>query len=265
MSSAVARSYPTLDARPARLKSPLRYPGGKSRGVSVILKYIPKGIGKLCSPFLGGASVELACAEAGIRIHGSDAYEPLINFWRNILLNPIELADQIQKHYPLSKQKFYKFQQDYHSYGSDFEKAAIFYILNRSSFSGTTLSGGMSPGHPRFTVSAIERVRKFKADNFKIECMDYRQALAKHSDVFLYLDPPYANSERLYGTRGDMHLGFNHEELADELKQRSGWVLSYNNSEFVRHLYKGFTILEPEWTYGMANSKRSRELLIINV
>ena len=195
----------------------------------------------------------------------SDAYEPLVNFWRNILLNPIELADQIQQHYPLSKQNFYKFQQDYHSYGSDFEKAAIFYILNRSSFSGTTLSGGMSPGHPRFTVSAIERVRKFKADNFKIECMDYRQALAKHTDVFLYLDPPYANSERLYGTRGDMHLGFNHEELADELKQRSGWVLSYNNSEFVRHLYKGFTILEPEWTYGMANSKQSRELLIINV
>lgn len=262
---ALAPSYPTLNEFPIHSRSPLRYPGGKSRGVSKILKYIPEETNELCSPFLGGASVELACAELGINVYGSDAFEPLINFWWNILQTPRELSDRVRKHYPLSKLKFYNLQKNYHSYSNELEKAAVFYTLNRCSFSGTTLSGGMSPGHPRFTVSAIERVRNFKANNFTVQCLDYRQALIKHSNKFLYLDPPYANNERLYGTRGDMHHGFNHEEFANDLKKRNGWILSYNNCEFIRNLYKDFTIVEPEWTYGMANCKQSKELLIINV
>lgn len=36
-------------------RSPLRYPGGKSRAVSMILPHIPEGTEKVCSPFFGGA------------------------------------------------------------------------------------------------------------------------------------------------------------------------------------------------------------------
>lgn len=35
-------------------KSPLRYPGGKSKAVNSILPFIPKDTKKICSPFLGG-------------------------------------------------------------------------------------------------------------------------------------------------------------------------------------------------------------------
>ncbi|WP_406833349.1 DNA adenine methylase [Wolbachia endosymbiont (group A) of Tiphia femorata] len=39
------------------VKSPLRYPGGKSRAISQIInKYIPKGLSTLCSPFIGGGA-----------------------------------------------------------------------------------------------------------------------------------------------------------------------------------------------------------------
>jgi hypothetical protein len=49
--------------------SPLRYAGGKSWAVGYIVEYIPSAIQRLVSPFVGGASVEIAIAkEIGIPV-----------------------------------------------------------------------------------------------------------------------------------------------------------------------------------------------------
>ncbi len=220
----------------------------------------------MCSPFLGGGSVELDCAADGITVYGSDAFEPLINFWQHALHCPDKLANRVADHYPLSKQEFYSLQSEFGNLQDPLERAAAFYVLNRSSFSGTTLSGGMSPGHPRFTKSAIARLAEFGNPNLHVACLDYRAALAEHPETFLYLDPPYWNGQRLYGRKGDMHDGFDHDELAWHLWRRSGWVLSYNDCPEVRALYRGYRIVEPGWAYGMsgAGRRRSREVLIID-
>ena len=252
----------TVSFIPAHSRSPLQYPGGKSRAVPEIVSRLPAGLDELCSPFLGGASVELACGAMGMLVHGSDAFGPLVNFWRELLDSPAELARRAALLHPMSREEFYRLQRGYSEEGDPAENAAVFYALNRSSFSGFTLSGGMSPGHKRFTPSSIERAQMFRAPNLRAERLDWREALARHSSKFLYLDPPYANGERLYGRRGDMHCGFNHEELAAELRGRGGWLLSYNDCELVRRLYKGFRFEEPEWKYGMGG-RRSREVLVL--
>jgi DNA adenine methylase len=144
------------------------------------------------------------------------------------------------------------------------ERAAAFFVLNRSSFSGTTSSGGMSPGHPRFTQSAIDRLRTFHADNFHVECSDYRDVIPKHDDAFLYLDPPYMNGQALYGIKGDTHKGFDHRALADLLNKRERWIMSYNDSLEIRELYKEQPILSVEWIYGMSKNKQSNEILILS-
>ncbi|MDY5615608.1 MAG: DNA adenine methylase, partial [Helicobacter sp.] len=43
-------------------KSPLRYGGGKSLAVGLILEQIPSDTKRLISPFIGGGSVEVATA-----------------------------------------------------------------------------------------------------------------------------------------------------------------------------------------------------------
>lgn len=243
-------------------KSPLRYPGGKSRAVELIWSRLPQGLSEICSPFLGGASVELACAARGIKVYGSDAFEPVVNFWKQSIKDPKKLADKVENYWPLERDGFYELQRSYSQLSTKLQQAAVFYALNRSSFSGTTLSGGMSPKHPRFTKSSIERLRNFGSKNLHVECRDYKDALSRHKDMFLYLDPPYANGGKLYGSRGDMHEGFDHEQLAGILRKREGWILSYNDCDVVRELYKGFDIVVPEWIYGMSNDKRSKEVLI---
>ncbi len=250
---------------PHSAKSPLRYPGGKFRAVETIKAYIPEGTDKIAAPFLGGGSVELSCAADGIKVYGADAFEPLVNFWRHAKNSPVLLAEHVRVYHPLTKTKFYNLQKGYEDITDALDRAAVFYVLNRSSFSGTTLSGGMSPGHPRFTPSAIERLRDFRARNLNVRYADYKDTIKRHSEKLLYLDPPYANGEKLYGDRGDMHEGFNHEELAEELKQRNGWIMSYNDSKKIRQMYSQYDILTPSWNYGMSGDKQSKEVLIVNL
>lgn len=246
------------------LKSPLRYPGGKSRGVKEIIKYFPPEIDRVCSPFLGGGSIELELVSRGVEVFGYDVFEPLTDFWQVLLKNPDKLADRVRQYYPLSRSKFYSLQKEFGNLTSKDDRAAVFFVLNRASFSGTTLSGGMSPNHPRFTPTAIAMLSRFKVDNFHVEKMDFNQSLARHKEDFLYLDPPYLIESKLYGTKGDTHRDFDHDTLAGILTNRTGWILSYNDCPEVRKLYAGFTMIKLEWAYGMNADKKSDELLILS-
>lgn len=244
-------------------RSPLRYPGGKSRAVKSIYGVIPQKEKTLCSPFLGGASLELACTTR-MEVYGSDIFQPLVTFWDVLLKEPKKLIASVEKYYPLSSPKFYNLQKIYLTLIDEVELAAAFFVLNRSSFSGTTASGGMSPGHPRFTHSAIERLSKFHAEHFHVECADYRDVIPKHENDFLYLDPPYMNGQALYGDRGNTHKGFDHKALAELLSKRDRWIMSYNDCEDIRNLYSKNQILTVDWIYGMSKNKQSNEVLILS-
>jgi hypothetical protein len=86
-------------------RSPLRYPGGKSRVVKSIYSVIPENETKLVSPFLGGASIELACTTR-MDVYGSDIFEPLIDFWQALLTDKENLIARVKSYYPLSRTKF---------------------------------------------------------------------------------------------------------------------------------------------------------------
>lgn len=85
----------------------------------------------------------------------------------------------------------------------------------------------------------------------------------------LFLDPSYYlenKSNKLYGNNGDLHEGFRHRMLFDLLENRKNcknWVLTYNNCEYIRDLYKDFKIFDVKWSYGMNSSKASAEIIII--
>ncbi|MFM7862130.1 MAG: DNA adenine methylase [Candidatus Nitrosotenuis sp.] len=250
------------------IKSPLRYPGGKSRAVKIISKYIPKETTSLCSPFFGGGSLEIYCAQNGIRVYGYDSFWPLVDFWQVLLKNPQKLAASIKKYHPLKKVQFYKLQKVQLESKSKFERASVFFVLNRTSFSGSTLSGGMASGgqdnNPRFTKSSIEKLKSFRIKNLTVQQLDFKKSIPRHKKALLYLDPPYLIQSKLYGKKGDLHKNFDHTGLAKILKKRNNWILSYNNSKEIHELYSDYTILYPDWKYGMSNNKKSREVLILS-
>jgi DNA adenine methylase len=244
-------------------KSPLRYPGGKNRAIKSILSLIPEDETTLCSPFLGGASIELACTTR-MTVYGSDIFEPLTDFWKSLITHKEELINIVKSYFPLEKKEFYKLQKKLLHIKDPIERGAAFFVLNRSSFSGTTMSGGMSPGHPRFTISSIDRLKHFNVKNFYVENLDYKETINKHKDAFCYLDPPYLNGQALYGVKGNTHKDFDHEELAKILQDKERWIMSYNDCQEIRDLYSSFTIISIEWVYGMSKNKSSNEILILS-
>ncbi len=242
----------------------MRYPGGKTRGLKTILHYFPKNLSESCSPFFGGGSIEIFLAAKGIKIYGYDIFEPLVEFWQCVLEDKKKLSKKVEEYYPLKKELFYQLQHSQTTFKTKIERAAVYYVLNRSSFSGATLSGGMSPSHPRFTVTSIERLKNFYNPNFSVEVLDFSKSILLHKNIFTYLDPPYLISSSLYGKKGNAHKDFAHEQLATILKKRNNWILSYNDCTAIRALYNGFKIISPSWKYGMSNNKLSKEILIFS-
>lgn len=63
------------------LGTPLRYAGGKTLAVGHVVNLLPNNIKRVVSPFLGGASVEIAIAkELNIEVIGYDIFDILINY-----------------------------------------------------------------------------------------------------------------------------------------------------------------------------------------
>src|SRR3989344_5161619 len=68
---------------------PIRYAGGKSLAVGLIVERIPNNVNKVVAPFLGGGSVEVAIAkELNIPVIGYDIFDILIDYWNVQLNNP---------------------------------------------------------------------------------------------------------------------------------------------------------------------------------
>jgi DNA adenine methylase len=264
------------------LKSPLRYPGGKSRAVERMKFLQPVRFDEYREPFVGGGSyfIYLKQQRPGLRIWINDLNPELHFFWKHVQLDAHGLARElrsIKKQRQNGQELFDELLQIDVSSLTELERAVRFFVLNRITFSGVVESGGYSQlaFETRFTDSSIERVSKLGAllDGIKITQLDYRQLLqdGDHS-VFTFLDPPYfkATKSRLYGKNGILHTGFNHDEFAEEMKQcRHSWLITYDDSPEIRKNFAYANIYEWQLQYGMNNYRQGKaekgsELFITN-
>ncbi|MBD2453742.1 DNA adenine methylase [Nostoc sp. FACHB-87] len=267
------------------LKSPLRYPGGKSKAIKQIIEYLPDNFSEFREPFVGGGSVFIYLKQIypNLKIWINDLNPELFLFWKIAQSDIFLLVQEIRRiknQYTDGKLLFTELTTVDVKSLSDLERAVRFFILNRITFSGTIESGGFSQEsfHKRFTHSSIDRLEKLESiltADIKITNLDYSCLLnEKGENVFLFLDPPYfsATKSRLYGKDGDLHTSFEHQRFAESLKQcHHPWLITYDNSPQIRDNFKCDNIYIFEWElqYGMNNYKQNsaakgNELFITN-
>lgn len=264
------------------IKSPLRYPGGKSRAVEQIMGYLPTRFAEYREPFVGGGSlfVHLRQKYPAMPMWINDLNYELYCFWKCAQGDADALADEIARVKAErldGRALFEELAKTDAGKLSDFERAVRFFVLNRITFSGTVESGGFSQGafEKRFTDSSVARVRRLGSllRGVRITNLDYRELLhAPGEDVLLFLDPPYfsATQSRLYGRRGILHTSFDHDEFAAELRQcQHKWLVTYDDSECIRENFAFASLYEWELQYGMNNYKQAsaakgKELFIAN-
>ena len=269
------------------LKTPLRYPGGKSRACTKMDQYLLKvsDCKEYREPFLGGGSVAIHVTKKypHLDIWVNDLYEPLYNFWRVLQDTGADLAEKIgelKSQYPepeSAKDLFLKSKETVNDYTeSNLSRAVAFYIVNKCSFSGLTESSSFSrqASVSNFSMRGIEKLPGYSQiiKDWKITNKSYEELLTDSKDVFTYLDPPYDIKDNLYGKKGSMHNTFNHDDFAADCDRYIGpQLISYNSSNLVKERFDGWDAGEFDLTYTMRSvgeymreQKDRKELLLFN-
>ena len=269
------------------LKTPLRYPGGKSRAVVKLLQFLPNlnEYKEFREPFLGGGSVSLEITKRypDIEIWVNDLYEPLVNFWKELQHNGEDLEAAI-----LSKKNFHPDRDTARKLFNDskedindkeksnFDRAVAFYIVNKCSFSGLTECSSFSPqaSESNFSFAGIERLSEYSEliENWKITNKSYEELLTDWNGAFVYLDPPYDIKDNLYGKKGGMHKTFDHDEFARACDHFTAHMLvSYNSSQIIKDRFHEWTVGEFAHTYTMRSvgcynidQATRKELVLLN-
>jgi len=274
---------------PKSYKTMLRYPGGKSRAITKMDQYFPdlRDYVEFREPFLGGGSVAIHISKKypHLKIWVNDLYEPLVNFWSNLQMFGVELKDQLLNYKsthndPTSARELFNNSKSLinKTNSSSLDRAVAFYIVNKCSFSGLTESSSFSPqaSVSNFSVRGIEKLPGYSEiiSNWHINGYSYEHLMTQniHDGVFMYLDPPYDIKDNLYGKKGSMHKGFDHDKFAVDCDEHDiSMLISYNSDQLVKDRFKNWTAAEFDLTYTMRSvgeymrdQKTRKELLLMN-
>jgi DNA adenine methylase len=269
------------------LKTPLRYPGGKSRACEKMGPYFPdlRNYNEFREPFLGGGSVAIYVTKKypNLDIWVNDLYEPLVNFWQQLQMFGDDLKSKLEElklsnNTPeLARELFVKSKEHINDETqSNFNRAVAFYIVNKCSFSGLTESSSFSPqaSNANFSLRGIEKLPEYSKliTNWRITNCSYDYLMDGNKSAFMYLDPPYDIKDNLYGRKGSMHKGFDHDKFAADCDANNmDQLISYNSDQLVKDRFKNWNAAEFDLTYTMRSvgeymrdQKQRKELLLFN-
>ena len=269
------------------LKTPLRYPGGKSRACTKLDTYIPdlREYKEYREPFLGGGSVAIHITKKypHLQVWVNDLYEPLVNFWKTLQDDGYALYKRLQElksRYPDQESARGLFLEAKELVNDDsispLYRACSFYVINKCSFSGLTESSSFSrqASVSNFSMRGIEKLQGYSQiiKDWKITNGRYQELLSDDKSVFTYLDPPYDINSNLYGKKGDMHKSFDHDGFATICDRFVGpQLISYNSSQLIKDRFKDYEVGEFDLTYTMRSvgeymreQKERKELLLFN-
>lgn len=254
--------------------TPLWYVGSKSRFITYLQPYLDiMDRSEFVCPFIGGGAVELHLSSRGIRVHASDNYGYLVNFWNQIISDPQGLVDKVDNWWSSANDGTDLYTM-IHKLKDPMEQAAVYWLINKTSYRGLTMAGSNPYRHrdadkKQITVqvsfNSFDIYRDFYSPGLTVELLDYEEALNRHPDKESYIDPPYFKRSKIYGDGTAPE--FDHEKLRDILASRSTrWVLSYNDEDHIKDLYSDFHIYYVELSYQFRKSKKAlvSELLISN-
>ena len=273
------------------LKTPLRYPGGKSRAIKFLCQHFPERVSSYREPFVGGGSMAIYVTKnmPWVPVWVNDAHYPLYAFWKTLQQQGNRLAMDLLKvktstYNSLADQKQMFIDAKSHiNTGDEYTVGLCFFILNKCSFSGLSESSSFSKQayDGNFTLNNIKNLVHYShlIKNWKITNLDYTNVCRAEAwgskDIegdFVFLDPPYDIKTFLYGKDGDKHRGFDHDKFAKEIKKMNAkFMITYNSNTKISDLFDSFTLMEWELSYTMRSTgsyrqdqKQRKELMITN-
>ncbi len=275
-------------------KSLIRYPGGKAKLLPQIRQRLEEKINcddlEYREPFFGGGAVGIsymASNPVNRKVWINDKDVGIACLWTSVIRYPKLLKSEVLKFVP-SIDCFYAFREELKAnhampeqtreivqYG--FKKLAI----HRMSYSGLgTMSGGPLGGRdqrdvkngiasrwrPSNLCQKIDDLHElFSRFEIREEACTHNDAVqlieCKSSEAILYLDPPYlVEGPKLYQHSFSL---YDHVRMEKALRNTEHqWVLSYDECDLVRKLYRWAGIEKVNVNYSMTKATKKSELII---
>lgn len=241
--------------------------GGKKLLRNDIINNFPEEFDRYIEVF-GGAGWVLFGKERHAKLEVfNDIDGESINLYRCIKHHPEALQKELD--YMLaSRELFYDMREKNLRGLTDIQRAAKYFYLIKVSFGANRYSFATNR---RNIVKAIEYLSKVtkRLESVVIENRDFSDLIKLYDrdGALFYCDPPYLNAEKYYNAEfGEAE----HLQVKDVLSNIKGkFILSYNDCEFIRELYKEFRIVTVERQHNYkskegANKEKYKELLIMN-
>lgn len=220
-----------------RLRSPIRYFGGKCNFVSKLLDFIPPH--KIyVEVFGGGASLLFAKKPSPIEVY-NDIDSNIVNLFR--VLRDKEKFEEFYRLAcltPYSREEYKYCKVNLDNCNDDIERAWMFYVLARQCFGGSINSGwgfavarsyrGMAEACSKW-LSAVENLPAIhqRIMRVQIENDDFRKIIPRYDteETFFYIDPPYVPDTRKSGKYKHEMTVEDHRDLVNLLLNVKGKVL----------------------------------------
>lgn len=241
-----------LSDESTRVRPFIKWAGGKSRLLPVLLPHVPETFRRYHEPFLGGGALLFAVHERGdLPAHASDLNEELTNAWRVVRDRPGELHKRLLKYAKKDSEAFF-YSIRGRSYDDPIDRAAHFIYLNKTAWNGLYRVNRWGEfnvpwGARTFTVpslSSLEVVAQKLAD-IVLRTADFREVLvhAEEGD-FVYLDPPYLKVSDTSKFNGYTQQRFRADDLAELAQLLNNltdkgvrWLFSNRDSDEMRALF----------------------------
>jgi len=240
-----------------RLKPILKWAGGKSSLLPILLPLVPDEFNRYCEPFVGGGALFWALSLRKSVI--SDTNEELIHFYRAVRDHPEELFAEISS-MKVNEGEYYSIRALEPKSLSEIFRAARFIYLNKTCYNGlyrVNRKGQFNTPYGKKDKGNIVEKRKLiwashLLKQTEIVLEDYASTLELLNEGdFAYLDPPYVPVGKYSDFNRYTKNVFtfeDHKTLANEFRKASERgvkvLLSNSFNKRLLPLYEGFCIKE---------------------
>lgn len=237
--------------------------GGKKILRKTILEQFPAEYDRYIEVFGGAGWMLFGKEKKGMEVY-NDINGDLVNLYRCVKYHPEALQKELDG-ILMSRELFFDSIQQVRGL-TDIQRAARFFIAIKESFGSGLDSFCIRPKNmekaTEFLSEASERLKMVVIEN-----LDFERLIKTYDrpGALFYLDPPYFDAEKYYPDRFQPE---DHERLKRILDNIKGkFILSYNDCQEIRDLYKGYEIFNIDRENNLAaknGGKRYRELIIKN-
>ncbi|WP_349239052.1 DNA adenine methylase [Petroclostridium sp. X23] len=198
----------------------------------------------------------------------NDYNSELVNLFRCVKYHRPELQRELS-YFLNAREMFEDFLAQFNIRGmTDIQRAARFFMVLKTSYGSNQKNFGCVKKNIHVMCEYLDRIEE-RLSTVVIENKDFEGLIKVYDkpDALIYLDPPYYGTERYYQAKFSTD---DHIRLNNTLQQVKGkFLLSYNDCEYIREMYKNFTIEEIHRNHNLINRYGDKnntycELLIKN-